>query len=247
MASTSKDRTMRAADVMSRRCITIRPGSSVEAAARLMLRHHISGLPVVDAGGAVVGVVTEGDMLRRAEIGTERQRARWLEFLVSPGRQAQDYVQAHARKIGEIMTREVVSIGPDDPLSEVVALMERYRVKRLPVIDRGKLVGVVSRADLLDALVNVAADSSPAAASDRNLRKRILAEIDKQVWAPRASIDVSVQGGVVELHGAITDEREREALRVAAENVPGVNAVHDHLAWVEPISGMVVDPTRPRS
>jgi CBS domain-containing protein len=236
---------MQAADIMSRRVVTIRPDSSVEAAARLMLRHHISGLPVVDASGAVVGMVTEGDLLRRAEIGTERQRSRWLELLVSPGRLAQDYVQAHARKISEIMIREVVSIAPSQPLAEVVALMERHHVKRLPVIDKGRLVGVVSRADLLDALINMAADTSPAAvASDQKLRKLVLAEIDKQLWAPRASIDVSVRDGEVELQGVITDERERAALRIAAENVAGVKAVHDHLAWVEPVSGMVIDAPR---
>lgn len=232
---------MKAADVMTRGALTATPESPVEEAARLMLSHRISGLPVVDAGGAIVGILTEGDLLRRVETGTDRRHSRWLELLLGPGRLARDYVHTHAGKVGDIMTRAVVSITPATPLDEVARLMERHRVKRLPVIERGRLVGIVSRANLLGALLDVLGKARPAAGSDREIRKRVLAEIDKQGWAPRASIDVAVADAVVELRGAITDEREREALRVAAENVPGVKAVRDRLVWVEPISGMVID------
>jgi CBS domain-containing protein len=232
---------MKAADVMTRGALTATAESSIEDAARLMLSHRISGLPVVDSSGTVVGILTEGDLLRRTETGTERRHPRWLELLLGPGRLARDYVHTHASKVGDVMTREVVSIAPATPLEEVARLMERHRVKRLPVIEKGRLVGIVSRANLLSALIDVLGEARPAAGSDREIRKRVLAEIDRQGWAPRASIDVAVEDAVVELRGAITDEREREALRVAAENVPGVKAVRDRLVWVEPISGMVID------
>lgn len=232
---------MKASDVMTRGALTVTADSTVTAAAQLMLSHHVSGLPVVDAAGAVIGMVTEGDLLRRAEIGTERHRARWLELLLGPGRLAGDYVRSHGRTVGEVMTRGVAAITPATPLADAVALMEERRVKRLPVIDRGRLVGIVSRANLLAALLELLAKPTGSAGTDREIRARLLAEIDRQHWAPSASVDVAVADGVVELCGTITDERERAALRVAAENLPGVKAVHDRLVWVEPISGLVID------
>jgi CBS domain-containing protein len=232
---------MKAADVMTRGALTVTAESTVEDAARLMLSRRISGLPVVDANGAVVGMLTEGDLLRRAEIGTERRRSRWVELLLGPGRLARDYVQTHAGKVGAIMTRDVVSIRPDTPLDAAVALMEKHRVKRLPVLDNGRLVGILSRANLLGALVEAAGKTEAAALSDREIRRRLLAEIDRQSWAPRTTLEITVRHGVVELSGIITDEREREALRVAAERLPGVTGVRDRLVWVEPLSGMVVE------
>ena len=232
---------MNAADVMTRGALTVTAESTVEDAARLMLSHRISGLPVVDESGALVGMLTEGDLLRRAEIGTERRHSRWVELLLGPGRLARDYVQTHAGKAGAIMTREVVSITPDAPLDAAVALMEKHRVKRLPVLENGRLVGILSRANLIAALVEAAGKTETVATSDREIRCRLLAEIDQQRWAPRSSLEITVRHGVVELSGVVTDEREREALRVAAERLPGVTGVHDRLVWVEPISGMVVE------
>lgn len=232
---------MKVSDVMTRGAITVAADSTIEAAARLMLSHRISGLPVVDSAGAVVGVVTEGDLLRRIEMGTEAQRGRWLEVLLGPGRLAGDYVRSHARKVEEVMTRKVASIGPDTPLAEAVTLMEQRRVKRLVVIDQGRLVGILSRANLLTALVELLGTPASGAGSDREIRERVLAEIDKQRWAPRASIDIEVNNGIVELRGAVTDERERMALRVAAENVPGAKGIRDRLVWVDLVSGMVLD------
>ena len=232
---------MKAAEVMTRGAITVTAESTVEDAARLMLSRRISGLPVVDASGALAGMLTEGDLLRRAEIGTERRHARWVELLLGPGRLARDYVQTHAGKVGAIMTREVVSIAPNTPLDAAVALMEKHRVKRLPVLEHGRLVGILSRANLLAALVEATGKTEAAATSDREIHRRLLAELDKQRWAPRASLDITVRRGVVELSGIVTDEREREALRVAAERLPGVTGVRDHLVWVEPISGMVIE------
>lgn len=231
---------MKVADVMTRAVISVTPETPIAEAARQMLDNRVSGLPVVDAAGTVVGIVTEGDLLRRAETGTVRTRSRWLELLTTPGRLADDYVHSHARQVGEVMSRDVAAVAPEAPLATVVRLMEARRIKRLPVIDGGRLVGIVSRANLVRALLDsLAAPNSPGS-GDAAIRDAILAEIDKQPWGPRASVDVSVIDGVVDLHGSITDDRERAALQVLAENTPGVKAVRDHLVWIEPISGFVI-------
>lgn len=233
---------MIAGEIMSHEPITVTPQATVADAARLMLDRHISGLPVIDGKGKLVGMVTEGDLLRRAETGTERHRPRWLELLLGPGRLAHDYVDAHARKVGDVMTQEIVSISPREPLEGVVTLMEKRRIKRLPVVAKGRLVGIVSRADLVRALLHglTQAKTSKHPASDAEIRAAILAIVDKEPWGPRLSVDVTVKKGVAHLHGTVTDDRERTALKVAAGTVPGVKEVRDHLAWVEPNSGLVV-------
>ncbi|MBV9827897.1 MAG: CBS domain-containing protein [Alphaproteobacteria bacterium] len=232
---------MNAGDIMTRQVVTTTPDATIAAAARLMLQNRISGLPVVDGGGNVVGVVTEGDLLRRAETGTERRHPRWVELLIGPGRLADEYVGTHARKVAEVMTDDVTCVAPQTPLSNVVSLMEKRHVKRLPVVEGKRLVGIVSRANLVRALVNTLVDQGPKqAASDAEIRDRLLAEVKRQPWGPRYSIEVEVTDGVVNLYGSIMDERERNALIVLAENLDGVKAVQDHLAWVEPVSGFVI-------
>ena len=233
---------MRAEDIMTRQVVTISPETTVEAAARLMLERRISGLPVVDESGALVGLVTEGDLLRRAETGTDRQHSAWLALLLGPGRLARDYVQEHGRQCHEVMTRRVFCVAPETLVAEVVREMERHRIKRVVVAKDGQLVGIITRANLLQALADTLSTSTPRATGDAALRKRVLAEIDKQPWTPRASLDVDVKDAVVTLRGTITDERERAALRVLAENVPGVKSVRDELTWVEPMSGMIIPP-----
>lgn len=231
---------MNAADIMTRTVISVTPDTTIAEAARLMLAHRISGLPVLDCRGAVVGMLTEGDLLRRAEIGTERQRPRWLELLLGPGRLAREYVDTHARRVSEALTSDVVSVMPQTPLGELVRLMETRHVKRLPVVEGGRLVGIVSRADLVHALLDVLGEPQPGTHSDAEIRDRILAEISRQPWGPRSSIDVVVRDGIVEYSGAITDERERTALQVLAETIPGVKEVKDRLVWVDPTSGVAI-------
>jgi CBS domain-containing protein len=231
---------MNAADIMTRPVISATPETSIEEAARLMLDHRISGLPVVEAG-AVVGMLTEGDLLRRAETGTERRHTRWVELLISPGRLARDYTNANARKVGEVMSPAVVTVAPEDSIEQIVSQMEQRRIKRVPVVDNGKLVGIVSRANLVRALIRTLSNSTPQGQmSDEEIRDRIVAEISRQPWGPRASVTVRVNDGAVEFYGAITDERERTALQVLAESTPGVKSVRDQLVWVEPLSGFVI-------
>ncbi len=228
--------TMQVRDVMTRNVISIAANETILKAARLMLQNRISGLPVVDAAGNLVGMVTEGDFLRRGEIGTQRRRPKWLEFLVGPGRLAAEYVRASGRKVDEVMTSDPCTVTEDDSLETVVELMERRRIKRLPVLREGKMVGIVSRANLMHALASLADDMQAPADGDAAIRDGILAAFGRERWVP--GVNVVVKNGVAELWGTIMDERERQACIVAAENVAGVNEVHDHLVWVEPISGM---------
>ena len=232
---------MIASDVMTCTILSVRSDATIAEAIRAMLDNRISGLPVIDEAGRLVGILTEGDLLRRGETGTERHRPRWLEILMGPGRLAEEYVRTHGRRIAEVMTRDPVTVSPDTPLEEIVALMERHRIKRVPVLDGDVPVGILSRADLLRGLAGALAEAPAAAASDEEIHERILAELARAAWVPRDGVAITVENGVVDLNGVILDEKERVALRVAAENVPGVRAVQDHLVWVEPVSGTVID------
>jgi len=231
---------MQVKDVMTRNVISVGPDESIMKAARLMLQNRISGLPVIDQDGELIGIVTEGDFLRRGELGTQRRRPKWLEFIVGPGRLAEEYVHTAGRKIDEIMTTDPVTASEDDSLEKVVELMERRHVKRLPVVKNGRVVGIVSRANLMHALASFARDEEESAErsqpNDSQIRDNILAVLDRQNWAPR--VNVVVKNGAAELWGVITDDRERKGVVVAVENVPGVEHVHDHLVWVEPMSGI---------
>ena len=231
---------MEAKDVMTSPVVSVEADTPVLQAVRIMLQRRVSGLPVVDKEGHLIGIVTEGDFLRRTETGTERRRPRWLEFLIGPGRLAQEYTRSHGRKVGEVMTPDPVSVSEHAALEDIVKLMEKRQIKRVPVVLGPYVVGIVSRANLLHALASVSRDAQPARQTDEAIRARLVDELAKQPWAPLALVNPIVRDGVVELWGTITDERERQALVVAAENIPGVKAVHDHLAWVDASSGMVI-------
>jgi len=233
---------MKASDVMTRDVVSVGPDSSILDAVRLMLQHKISGLPVIDGSGALVGIVTEGDFLRRAETGTQRKRARWIEFLVGPGKLANEYVHTSGRKVDEVMTSEVQTVPEDAPLEKIVHLMERHRIKRVPVVRGALVVGIVTRANVVRAVADLALEARPATADDLAIREQLLADLKKQTWAPIGLVDVNVKDGIVTFTGALTDERQRLALRVAAENVTGVKKVQDHLIWIEPNSGVAMEP-----
>jgi CBS domain-containing protein len=233
---------MKASDVMMSAVISADPDATVLQAARYMLQHHISGLPVIDKTGKLVGILSEGDFLRRRETQTERRRSRWLEFLMGPGKMAAEYTHSHGNKVAEVMTTSVRTVNEDTALEDIVELMERHRIKRVPVLHGNKVVGIVTRSNLMHAMVSLARTEPKAAKDDASIREKLLAEIREQKWALSSMINVVVRGGVVEFWGAIVDERQREALKVAAENIPGVKEVKDHLAWVETTSGMVIEP-----
>jgi CBS domain-containing protein len=231
---------MRAHQIMTRPVISVTPETTIVDAANTMLQKHVSGLPVVDAAGKLVGIISEGDFIRRSEIGTQRKRGRFLKFILGPGQEAIDFVREHGRKIAEIMTPEPVTIGEDTPLEEIVRLMEKNNVKRLPVTRGDKIVGIVSRSNLLQAVASVAREIPDPTADDDHIRNRVIDALAKNDWCP-FGLSVIVRDGIVHLSGVITEERSRQAAIVAAENVTGVNKVHDHLCWVDTMSGMYLN------
>ncbi|MGJ4945859.1 CBS domain-containing protein [Bradyrhizobium sp. HKCCYLS1011] len=231
---------MRAHQIMTRPVITVTPETPIVEAANIMLERHVSGLPVVDGAGKLVGVVSEGDFIRRSEIGTERKRGRWLRFILGPGKSAADFVQEHGRKVSEVMTKAPLTITEDTALAEIVDIMERNHVKRLPVTRGDQVVGIVSRANLLQAVASLARQVPDPTADDDHIRNRIIDVLEKNDWCP-FGLSVIVKDGIVHLSGVITEERSRQAAVVAAENIDGVQKVHDHLCWVDTMSGMYLN------
>lgn len=233
---------MRAHQIMTRPVITVTPETTIVEAANTMLQKHVSGLPVIDAAGKFVGIVSEGDFIRRGEIGTQRKRGRFLKFILGPGQAATDFVHEHGRKVAEIMTPQLltITITEDTALDEIVELMEKNSVKRLPVMRGDRIVGIVSRANLLQAVASLAREIPDPTADDDHIRNRVIDTIEKNDWCP-FGLSVIVRGGVVHLSGVVTEERSRKAAVVAAENVTGVTKVHDHLCWVDTMSGMYLN------
>ena len=231
---------MRAHQIMTRPVITVTPETRIVDAANTMLQKHVSGLPVVDATGKLVGIVSEGDFIRRSEIGTQRKRGRFLKFILGPGKAATDFVHEHGSRIAEIMTPEPITIGEDTTLEHIVELMEKNNVKRLPVTRGDTIIGIVSRSNLLQAVASLAREIPDPTADDDHIRNRVIDAIEKNDWCP-FGLSVIVRDGIVHLSGVITEERSRKAAIVAAENVAGVNKVHDHLCWVDTMSGMYLN------
>lgn len=230
-----------ARQIMSAPVVSVCPDTALRRAIDLMLDAEISGLPVINAQGALVGMVTEGDLLRRVELGTEHRMSRWIAYLRSPGRLAEDYVHAHGRRVEAVMSSPVTTVTEDTPLKAIVETLIRARIKRVPVLRGYAVVGIVSRADVVRALgAALEADGTAGHRSDVEIRQDILAAFDQAVCIPKATIAVAVRHGTVELHGWIADERERGAVRAAVDGVPGVVALRDHLTWVEPITGTVL-------
>ena len=220
---------MNAADIMTSPVITIGPETSVREIAALLLEWRISGVPVVEKG-RLIGMVSEADLLHRHEIGTDRVKrtGSWWLRLFSAGPTLADYVKSHARKARDVMTHEVVSVAADTPVAEIADLLESRGIKRVPVLRGERLVGIVSRANLTQALaVDKRARKPARPGDDKTIRERLLEELESQPWW-RISSNLIVADGVVHYWGIIDSEDERQAARVAAENVPGVRKVQDH-------------------
>jgi CBS domain-containing protein len=231
---------MLVSEIMTSPVLVIEPQASIAEAAKIMLEGRVSGLPVVGADKRLVGILTEGDFLRRGELGTTRKRSRWLEFVVSSGKRAEEYVQTHGRRVEDVMSPQPVTISKAASLEELIDLMTSRKIKRVPVVDKGELVGIVARSDVMRAVLRALPASSAAADDDERIRTAIADELARHSWS--AAARVKVTHGEAELSGVIFDERAREAARVAAENVPGVTKVVDQLCWIEPMSGMYLMP-----
>ncbi len=233
---------MQAGEIMTKSVIAVRPEAPLDQAVRLMIENRISGLAVLDAAGRAAGVLTEGDLLRRVETGTEGKRPGWFETIFAPGRLADDYVRTHGRRVEEVMTPEVLTVEETTPLDEVARIMRSKHVKRLPVTRAGLVVGIISRADLVKVLAQKL-EAAAEAGDDGAIRGAIEAELKRQSWVPLRSISISVAAGAVAIDGVVFDERQRQAIAVAAENAAGVKSVDNRLIVVEPNTGIVmVDP-----
>jgi len=208
--------------------ITVKPSNSVTDAAKIFLERRISAVPVVDEHGKVVGIISEGDLLHRSEAGTERRRPWWLRVFVGEETLAADYTKAHARKISDVMTRNVITATPDTALHEIAALLEKHSIKRVPIVSNGQLVGIVSRANLVQAVAS-ARKGLDIPLTDSTVRDKVLARLKEQPWAHTMLLNVTVNGGVVDIWGITRSDAEKQAIRVAAESTPGVRAVIDNL------------------
>jgi CBS-domain-containing membrane protein len=238
---------MRALDVMTTEVITVDPDTSVQALAALLWERGVSGVPVIDADNRVIGIVSEGDVLRRVETGTERRReARagrrrswWLEEISSDRELARDYVKSHGRKVRDVMSRDVVSVSDTTELADIAMVLETKQIKRVPVVHDGKLVGIISRANLVRALATTkGAPPTIADRDDRAIGDQLLNELRAKKWVDISSADILVRDRVVHLW--FSDEQPREErliLRVVAENIPGVRRVEEHIVAL-PTSGM---------
>jgi len=229
---------MKTADVMTSKVITVGPDAQLQDVAQTLLANRISAMPVVAADGKLVGIISEGDLMRRVESGTERRRSWWLELMTGREALAAEYVKEHSRKVSDVMTREVITVKPEAPLSDIATVLERNGIKRVPVVQDGKVVGIISRANLLQALASYRAPIEAGAPNDAVIRESVMARINSEPWGRPALINVIVQDGNVELWGIVETQVEKKAVRVAAEVTPGVRAVNDNLI-VRPIESGV--------
>lgn len=219
---------MKARDVMVTSVITVKPDTSIQEVARTFVDRHISGAPVLDDQGRLVGIVSEGDLLHRREAGTEKTRSWWLHWLTRRETLAGDYVKEHALHVVDVMTRDVITAAPEAPLRQIARLLEKNRIKRVPIVENGKVVGIVSRANLVQAVAS-AANAAAMNVSDAGIRAKLIEHLERQPWADGSLVNITVTDGVVGMWGIVNSEAERRALRVAAESAPGVTAVDDHL------------------
>jgi len=219
---------MQARDIMTPDVICVAPATPVAEVVRTMLEHRISAVPVLD-DGLLVGIISEGDLLRRVETGTDAPPSRWLELLHSGDARASDYVKTHGRHAAEVMTRAVITVGEDASVAQIARILAAHRFRRVPVMRGERLVGIVSRTNLMQALASrMAPAAEPVTLDDRRIRDSLLAEVGRQNWAAPGDVSVTVSDGVVHLWGTVNSEARRQALVVTAENLPGVRSVEDH-------------------
>lgn len=223
---------MKAKDVMTEDVTTVEPGASVKSIARLLLERGISAVPVVE-GGCLLGIVSEGDLMRRPEAGTERRPSWWLQLLQGPDEQAAHYLKSHGLVARDVMTPRSLTVSEATPLEKVARLLEKHRIKRVPVVRRGKLVGIVSRADLLHALVAGAEWRAPRRKASRPSRKEVMRSL-REAGAALEYVNVVLEGSVVHLWGGVRSAAQRDAIALAAKRAAGVSGVKNDLFLMPP-------------
>jgi CBS domain-containing protein len=216
--------------------MTVGPEASVRQAADMLFKNRISALPVVDEHGRLLGIISEGDLTRRAELETDDRRSWWLEMFARRRREdpASEYVKSHGRRVKDVMTRRVVTAKPATSLRDIAALLEKNRIKRVPIVAKGRVVGIVSRANLVQALATLRPESQPGETSDAAIRRKIMAQLKSERWSRHLLLNATVQDGAVKLWGVVDSEAEKEAARVAAEQVAGVRAIENNVI-VQPV------------
>jgi CBS domain-containing protein len=229
---------MQVRHVMTTDVVTVKPDTRIREIAKTLLKRRISAVPVVDDEEKLVGIVSEGDLMRRTEIGTDERESWWLALLADPEDEALEYVRTHGSRARDVMTRSVITVGEDATLREVAAVLEHNRIKRVPVVRDGKLVGIVSRANLLQGILTAKGDHT--APGDDAIRATILKRLREDAGVRGGLLNVTVSDGIVHLWGGIRSQAEREAVHVVADNVRGVKGIEDHLtvlprqaAWSE--------------
>jgi len=221
---------MQAKDIMTVNVETVRPDTEVIEIAQRLIARNISAVPVVDDGGTVVGIVSEGDLIHHSEHGRERQPSWWIRLFANAGGDAPDYTRSHGLQAGEVMSREVICVAEDALLADIAETLEKHHIKRVPVLRDGKLVGIVSRANLLQGLV-AAGTKTPVSAHDRDIKTAIEAATLKPGFNAQ-SFNVVVAEGVATIWGMVGSEADRSALIAAAEGVAGVDRVDNHIKVV---------------
>lgn len=222
---------MQAKDIMTKDVLIARPNTGIAEIAGMMVENRISALPISDPDGQLVGIVSEGDLMRRAEIGTEKQRSWWLRVFAGGAELAEEFTKSHAVKASEVMTTDVVTVDEDTPIAEIADLLESRRIKRVPVMSGDAIVGIVSRANLIQALTSLKEKVVGVTSSgDRLIRDALMNNLKNEPWAAGAQVNVVVTDGVVHLWGLVDMAEQQKALVVAAENVPGVVSVEDHMS-----------------
>jgi CBS domain-containing protein len=230
---------MKAADVMVSPVISVRPNARVEDVANILLANRISAVPVIDEEGELLGIVSEGDLMRRPEAGTERRRSWWLEHLTGKQVLAAEYVKTHSHKASDVMTRPAITATRETPLGEIATLLEKKRIKRVPIVQNGKVVGIVSRANLLQAFASMSAkEATTARVDDAEIRDKVLSRLNRELWRPTL-LNVTVLDGTVDLWGFVTSNDEKKAARIAVEGIMGVKSINVHLTIPPPETAMV--------
>jgi CBS-domain-containing membrane protein len=229
---------MNAADVMVTNVVTVHSDASVKEIAETLLANRISAMPVIDDTGGLIGIVSEGDLIHRVELGTERHPSWWLEFLVGKQALAYDYIKSHGRRAGDLMTRHVITVNAETPLSEVASLLDKHQIKRVPVVDKGKIIGIVSRANLVQALINRPQGVASKIVEDSVLRGNIFTRLQSERWWP-GGVNIIVHDGIVELWGIVESHVEKDAIRLAVEETPGVRTISDNITVQRRVQNML--------
>jgi CBS domain-containing protein len=220
---------MKARDVMVSPVMTVKPHSTVKELANMLIEKRISAAPVIDDEGKLVGMVSEGDLMHRAESGTERQHSWWLRLILDENELATDYIKSHTHKVADIMKKHLITATPETPLNEIATLMEQNGINRVPIVSKDRLIGIVTRANLIQALATEP-PGPEVPLSDATIRDKLLEHLNTQPWAHTDLLTVTVKDGVVSLWGLASSKTERKAICVAAETIPGVRAVRDNMA-----------------